>query len=193
MKFFPFSFFITGYQSQTVEYPSQNIYLKSCSSRHSNQDCHCPTDQRKKNRKTGNWTVRIYYYGIASDLKLSPIKLYAFYHKRQCIEAGFREMNCHYYLERLPFRNIKANEFWIACKILTMTMFKMFQKKTLPKSLQHLLLKTFLRKILQKGLKATDAGKVEVRSKDKNTWLLRRLIAKTERMKIALNAHLSTG
>jgi len=32
MKFFPFSFFITGYQSQTVEYPSQNIYLKSCSS-----------------------------------------------------------------------------------------------------------------------------------------------------------------
>jgi len=31
MKFFPFSFFITGYQSQTVEYPSQNIYLKSCS------------------------------------------------------------------------------------------------------------------------------------------------------------------
>jgi len=30
MKFFPFSFFITGYQSQPVEYPSQNIYLKSC-------------------------------------------------------------------------------------------------------------------------------------------------------------------
>lgn len=148
---------------------------------------------RKKNRKTGNWTVRTYYYGIASNLKLSPIKLYAFYHKRQCIEAGFRELNQHYHLERLPFRNLKANEFRIACKILTMTMFKMFQKKMLPKSLQHLLLKTFLRRILQKGLRATVAGEVEVGSKATNTWLLRRLIAKTERIKIALNAHLSIG
>jgi hypothetical protein len=68
-----------------------------------------------------------------------------------------------------------------------MTMFKMFQKKMLPKSLQHLLLKTFLRRILQKGLRATIAGEVEVGSKATNTWLLRRLIAKTERMKIALN------
>jgi IS4 transposase len=112
--------------------------------------------------------VRTYYYGIAGNLKLSPIKLYAFYHKRQRIEAGFRELNRHYHLERLPFKNLKANEFRIACKILTMTMFKMFQKKMLPKSLQHLLLKTF-RRILQKGLRATIAGEVEVGSKATNT------------------------
>ena len=148
---------------------------------------------RKKNRRTGKWKVRTYYYGIASNLKLTPVKLYAFYHKRQCIEAGFRELSGHYNLERLPFRGLKANEFWIACKIVAMTLFKMFQKEFLPKSLQHLLLKTFLRRILLNGLKPAGAGEVEILPKARYIWLLRRLLSKTARMKTALNARVSTG
>jgi hypothetical protein len=148
---------------------------------------------RKKNRRTGQWKVRTYFYGIASNLKLTPAKLYAFYHKRQCIEAGFRELSGHYNLERLPFRGLKANEFWTVCKIIAMTVFKMFQKAFLPESLQHLLLKTFLRRILLNGLKPAGAGEVEILPKAKHTWLLRRILSKTGRMKTALNARVSTG
>ncbi|MCP4764372.1 MAG: transposase, partial [archaeon] len=79
---------------------------------------------RKKNRKTGKWKIRTYYYAIASNLDLPATKLFFFYHKRQCIEAAFRELKNHYYLERLPFIGLKANEFWIVCKILAMTLFK---------------------------------------------------------------------
>ncbi|MCP4113708.1 MAG: transposase, partial [Desulfobacteraceae bacterium] len=46
--------------------------------------------------------------------------------KRQCIEAGFRELKNHYHLERLPFKGLRANEFWIMCKIMAMTLFKIF-------------------------------------------------------------------
>lgn len=143
---------------------------------------------RKKNRKTGKWKIRTYYYAIAANLSLSPQKLYEFYHKRQCIEAGFRELKQHYHLERLPFKSLKANEFWIVCKIVAMTLFKIFQVKTLPKALRTLLRKTFLRNVLQKGLKINNAGKVEVVPKARNTWLLRRLVCKTERIKLAFNA-----
>lgn len=148
---------------------------------------------RKKNRRTGKRKVRTYYYAIASNTDLPPAKLYAFYHKRQCIEAGFSELNSHWHLERLPFRSLKANEFWIACKIVAMTLFKIFQKKFLPKSLQHMLLKTFLRRILLKGLKPVNAGEVEIQPKAKNLWLLRRLLTKTERMKSALITRVSMG
>lgn len=146
---------------------------------------------RKKNRRTGKWKVRTYYYGIASNLKLSAAELYRFYHKRQCIEAGFKELSGHYHLERLSFRNLKANEFQIACKVLAMTLFKMFQKKFLPKSMQHMLLKTFLRRVLLKTLRLTAEGKVEILRRTSHTWLLRRLLTKTDRIKIALNACVS--
>jgi hypothetical protein len=143
---------------------------------------------RRKNRKTGKWKMRTYYYAIASNLKMSPLKLFAFYHKRQCIEAGFRELKNHYHLERLPFKSLKANEFWIACKLLAMTLFKIFQTETLSKAQQSLLLKTFMRKILLKGLRFDLAGKVEIIPRACNTWLLRRLMAKTEKIKLALIA-----
>jgi hypothetical protein len=89
-------------------------------------------------------------------------------------------------LERLPFRNLKANEFWIACKILAMTFFKMFQAETLPKTYQRLLLKTFIRRFLQKSLKFHLNGEVEILQKANDIWLLRRFIAKIERIKIVL-------
>ncbi|MCP4130832.1 MAG: transposase, partial [bacterium] len=74
-----------------------------------------------RTKKNGKWQVKTYYYAIAGNLELSALLLYKFYHKRQCIEAGFRELKNHYHLERLPFQNLKANEFWIMCKITAMT------------------------------------------------------------------------
>jgi len=141
-----------------------------------------------RKKKAGKWQINTYYYGIASNLELSPEQLYKFYHKRQCIEAGFRELKNHYNLERLPFQSLKANEFWIMCKIMAMTLFKIFQAEMLPKSLHSLLRKTLLRRIFQKGLYFGEPGKVQVRPKTKYTWLLRRLLCKTERMKHTMNA-----
>lgn len=147
---------------------------------------------RRKNRKTGKWKIRTYYYAIASNLDLSPVKLYTFYHKRQCIEAGFKELINHYQFHRLPFQGLKANEFWLVCKVLAMTLFKLFQGATLPKILHTLHLKTFLRRIVRRRVRVNHSGQVEVVPKTKYTWHLRRLLANTERIKIALNAHLAT-
>jgi hypothetical protein len=141
-----------------------------------------------RKKKRGKWQINTYYYGIASDLKLSAKKLYRFYHKRQRIEAGFRELKNHWHLERLPFQNLKANEFRIISKMMAMTLFKIFQAEMLPKSLHSLLRKTFLRRILRKGLHFDESGKVQVRSETGYKWLLQRLLSKTARMEIAMNA-----
>jgi hypothetical protein len=141
-----------------------------------------------RKKKHGKWQISSYYYGIASDLELSAVNLYRFYHKRQCIEAGFRELKNHYHMERLPFQGLRANEFWIMCKIMAMTLFKIFQAEMLPKSLHSLLRKTFLRRILRKGLCPGESGKVQVRSETRYKWLLRRLLCKTARIEIAINA-----
>ena len=140
-----------------------------------------------RTRKNGKLKVHTYYYGIASDLEFSPKKLYKFYHQRQCIEAGFRDLKNHWHLERLPFQTLKGNEFWIVSKIVAMTLFKIFQAEMLPKSLHSLLRKTFLRRILMKGLRLDESGKkVLVRSDTRYKWLLQRLLAKTARMKLAM-------
>ena len=134
---------------------------------------------RRKNRKTGQWKIKTYYYAISSNLSLSPRKLYEFYHKRQRIEAGFRELKQHWNLERLPFQKLIHNEFWILCKIFSMTLFKIFQTETLPEQYRTLQIRTFFRRILCKGLKISAAGKVEVAVKTRYTWLLRRMLSKT--------------
>ncbi len=128
-----------------------------------------------------------YYYAIASNLPLSAKELYRFCHKRQCTEAGFRELKNHYNLERLPFKTLKANEFWLVCKIVAMTLFKIFQTETLPKSLQYLLRKTLLRRIFRKGLCSDKSGKVRTVPKSKYKWHLRRLLCRIERMKPTSN------
>ena len=112
-----------------------------------------------RTRKNGRMKVNTYYYGIASDLGLSAKKLYEFCHKRQCIEAGFRELKNHWHLERLPFQTLKSDEFWIISKIVAMTLFKIFQAEMLPKSLHSMLRKTFLKRILMKGLHPDEFGK----------------------------------
>jgi len=134
---------------------------------------------RRKNRRTGKWKIKTYYYAVSSNLGLSPRKLYEFYHKRQCIEAGFRELKQHWHLERLPFRKLIHNDFWILCKIFSMTLFKIFQTETLPKQYRTLQRKTFFRRILCKGLRVTGTGKVVIALKTRYTWLLRRLLSKT--------------
>lgn len=140
-----------------------------------------------RKKKDGKWQIHTFYYGIAANLELSAKELYKFYHKRQCIEAGFRELKNHYNLERLPFHSLKANEFWILCKIMAMTLFKIFQAEMLPKSLHSLMRKTFMRRILQKGLYLGESGKVQSRPKTRYTWLLRRLLCKTERINMSLS------
>lgn len=141
-----------------------------------------------RTKKKGRWHVKTYYYGIASNLELPAVKLYRFYHKRQCIEAGFRELKNHYHLERLPFQGLKANEFWVISKITAMTLIKIFQAEMLPKSLQTLLRKTLFRRIFQKGLRLDKTGKVQARRRNKYTWHLRRLLCKTERMRLQIIA-----
>lgn len=141
-----------------------------------------------RTKKKGRWHVKTYYYGIASNLELPAVKLYRFYHKRQCIEAGFRELKNHYHLERLPFQGLKANEFWVISKITAMTLIKIFQTEMLPKALQKLLRKTLFRRIFQKGLRLDKTGKVQARRRNKYTWHLRRLLCKTERMRLQLIA-----
>ncbi|RLC13449.1 MAG: hypothetical protein DRI57_16190, partial [Deltaproteobacteria bacterium] len=106
-----------------------------------------------RQKKDGKWQKNIYYYAVAGNLELSAGSLYHFCHKRQCIEAGFRELKNHCDLERLPFQCLRANEFWILCKIMAMTLFKIFQEEMLPKSLRSLLRKTLFRRIFQKGLR----------------------------------------
>jgi hypothetical protein len=140
-----------------------------------------------RKKKKGIWHIKTYYYGISSNLELSPLKLYRFYHKRQCIEAGFRELKNHYNLERLPFRNLKANEFWIVCKIMAMTLLKIFQQELLPKSLHSLLRKTLFRRIFRKGLYSDKSGKVQAVPKSRYTWHLRRMLCKTGRMETDYN------
>ncbi len=141
-----------------------------------------------RTKKNGRWRVRTFYYGIATNLTLTAKKLYAFYHKRQCIEAGFRVLKNHYHLERLPFQNLKADEFRIMSKIMAMTLFKIFQHEMLPEALQSLLRKTLFRRIFRKGFRLSPSEKLEAVSKSKYTWLLRRQLCKTDRMKTLLNA-----
>lgn len=138
--------------------------------------------QRRKNRATGKWKIKTYFYAIATSLQGSVLKAVKFYHQRQCIEAGFRELKDHYALERLPVKNLKGNEFWIICKMMAMTLVKLFQEELLPKAKQKLLRATLLRTLFQNNLGLSDDKKVVSRSKPRLQWLLQRMLAKLERM-----------
>ena len=142
---------------------------------------------RRKHRKTGKWKIKVYYYAIATNLDLTPLQLYRFYHARQRIEAGFRELKRHYALERLPVSSFKGNEFAILCKMFAMTLMKLFQYEMLPTTLRSLLFKTFVRRVLARGLRMTHQFQVEVCRKSKYRWALQRMLCKLSRMKVALS------
>jgi hypothetical protein len=143
--------------------------------------------RRRKNNTTGQWNVRTYYYAIATNLELSARKVYEFYHQRQCIEAGFRELRQQWQIGRLPVKNLKGNEFWIMGKLLAMTVFKLFQRDTLPSALHPIQRTTFFRRILHTGLNVTREGTLQVRPKRQYAWTLRRLLARTRRLQEALS------
>jgi hypothetical protein len=142
---------------------------------------------RRKHRKTGKWKVKVYFYAIATNLDLTPLQLYRFYHARQRIEAGFRELKRHYALERLPGSNFKGNEFAMLCKMVAMTLVKLFQYEMLPTTLQSLLYKTLLRRVLTRGVRVTHQRHVEVCPKSPYRWALQRMLCKLARMKTALS------
>jgi hypothetical protein len=142
---------------------------------------------RRKNRKTGKWQVKSYYYAIGTNLDVTPLQLYRFYHGRQRIEAGFRELKRHYAMERLPVSNFKGNECSILCKMFAMTLVKLFQYEMLPTTLRTLQYKTLLRRVLSRGLRVTHQFKVEICPKSKYTWALQRMLCKLARMKTALS------
>jgi len=143
--------------------------------------------RRWKNKNTGQWKVRTYYYAIASNLDLPARKLYQFYHQRQGIEAGFRELRQQWQIGRLPVKNLKGNELWIMGKLLAMTVFKLFQRDTLPSALYTIQRTTFFRRILHTGLDVLRDGTLQVRPNRKHTWALRRLLARTRRLQEALS------
>ena len=142
---------------------------------------------RRKHRKTGKWRIKTYYYAIATNLDMTPLQLYRFYHARQRIEAGFRELKHHYAVERLPVSKVKGNEFAILCKMFAMTLVKLFQYEMLPTTLRMLLYKTLLRRVFARGLRTTQPFHVEVCPKSKYTWVLQRMLEKLARMKAALS------
>ncbi len=142
---------------------------------------------RRKHRTTGQWKITVYDSTIATNLDLTPLQLYRFYHARQRIEAGFRELKRHDALERLPVSNLTGNEFTILCKMFAMTLMKLFQYEMLPTTLRSLLLKTCVRRILAGGLRMTHQFQVEVCRKSKYRWALQRMLCKLSRMKAALN------
>lgn len=111
----------------------------------------CRRIHRKK--KKGKWKVRSYFYAIFTDLNWTVLKTVKYYHKRTQIENGIKELKKHYFLEHLPVRNLKANEFYIATKIFAMTMLKLFALKMLPKALLSMRRMTLLRKVLSQTLK----------------------------------------
>jgi hypothetical protein len=143
---------------------------------------------RHKNRKTGTWRVRTYFYALATSFEWSVAKVSAFYHQRQRIESAFKELKQHYFLQRLPGQNLKGNELWIATKILAMTVVKLFQIDLLPKAFHHLMRRTLLRRFLSQGWSLDDKQEVQVSSKARHQWLLRRLFVKIQRIKMAATA-----
>ena len=106
---------------------------------------------RRRNKK-GKLKVRYYYYSIITDLDWSLTKVIKYYRTRQNIENAIKEIKYHYSLNRMPHRNRKANEFYIASRILAMSMVKLFQLTHLPKSLQSMRRKTLIRKVFASAL-----------------------------------------
>ncbi len=141
----------------------------------------CCRIHRRRNKK-GKLKVRYYYYSILTDFDWSMTKVLKYYRTRQNVENAIKELKYHYSLNRMPHRTLKANEFYIASKILAMSMVKLFQLKHLPKSLQSMRRKTLIRKVFASALlKVTPLRypkvpiTVDVRRKSKYSWHFKRI------------------
>lgn len=143
----------------------------------------------KKPKKVGKkhlkWEIRYYYYAILTDLDWTVRKVVKYYHQRQQIENAIKEAKYHYSLNRMPCQSLKGNEFFIASKIFTMTLVKLFIFRYLPKELHHMRLKTLIRQVFASSLFQVCALhfetlqlKVDIKPKGKYSWHFKRIINK---------------
>jgi len=144
----------------------------------------CCRIHRRRDKK-GKLKVRHYYYSILTDLDWSISKILKYYHTRQNIENGIKELKYHYSVSRLVHKKLKANEFNIACKIFAMSMVKLFQLDHLPKRLQSLRRKTLIRQVFANSILRAIPLKylevpieVDIRPNRKYSWHFKRIVEK---------------
>lgn len=149
----------------------------------------CRRIHRRK-KKNGKRTAKTYYYAIVTNLDWTPVQIFRFYHQRQCIENGFKELRYHYALNSFCKNgqpSLKINELWMATKILAMTMFKIFKQRVLPKRFRRMRRKTLLRELLATGITRIENNKVVLRRNHKHLWHLKRIFSKLEQDKFLQN------
>ena len=140
----------------------------------------CRRIHRRKN-KNNRWKYKFYYYAIVTDLDWTPRQVFKFYHQRQCIENGFKELRYHYSVNALAKngkRSFKANEFWIASKIFAMTMYKIFGCCMLSKRLRYKRRATLLREIFATTIDRVENGIVVLCRRPKHLWHFQRIWGK---------------
>ena len=140
----------------------------------------CRRIHRHKNKK-GRWKYKFYYYAIVTNLDWTPRQVFKFYHQRQSIENGFKELRYHYSVNTLVKSgkpSLKANEFWIASKIFAMTMYKIFGCRMLSKRLRYKRRTTLLREIFATTIARVENGIVVLCRKPKHLWHIQRIWGK---------------
>lgn len=142
----------------------------------------CRRIHRRRDKKTGRLKQRNYYYSIITDFDWSVSKIVKYYHGRQKIENSIKELKYHYHLNRMAQNKLKGNELYLASKILTMTMVKLFALRHLPKRLRKLRLRTLIRQVFAKTILTFKqlnyehfTLKVALRRKSKFYWHVRRI------------------
>ncbi len=142
--------------------------------------------RRKKKGKKGEkarWVIKTYFHAIVTERDGTALKIYKFYMKRQCIENGFKELRYHFSLNSFcknGKNSLKANELWIASKMLAMTITKIFGQKMLSKRLRSKRRKTLLRDLFENTVLCVQGEQVELRRNPKCLWHLRRIFTKLE-------------
>jgi hypothetical protein len=94
------------------------------------------------------------------------------YHQRPSIASAFKELKPPYFVHHLPVQKLPGNEFWIATKILAMTVVKLVQSDMLPKAVHDLLRRTVIRRLLGQGWYLDDQDAVPVFSNARYQWIL---------------------
>lgn len=139
-----------------------------------------------RRKKNGKWKRKLYYHAIVTNLDWTPRAIYKFYMKRQCIENGFKDLRYHYSINNFcknGKESLKANELWIASKILAMTIYKIFTETMLSKRLRHKRRKTLLRDLFKNTISRVEKSKVLLLRRPLHLWHLQRIFTKLEQDK----------
>lgn len=145
-----------------------------------------------RRKKNGKWKIKVYYHSIVSNLEWTPLAIYKFYMKRQCIENGFKELRYHFSINNFCKNgktSLKANELWIASKVFAMTMYKIFGKSMLSKRLRAKRRKTLLRDLFQNTILYVQKEKVVLVLKHKHLWHLKRIFSKLAQDKFLIKPY----